>query len=183
MARVAQHEPCAVRGTVSPPPAPSAGVHTRHSIGTVRSLRWRWRVVTVANTQLQRGISVHLEPLRRDSGAVDGRPGERDHQVGHEPARGPVPDQLSQQPLQRAESGPGPGRTDRQPAGQRDPGRPAGAGRRFWHEVIYRGATCAPGRVRSVFHMCWQPGQKQLCVSNRSSATRAVRDPHRGQSM
>ena len=47
------------------------------------------------------GISVHLEPVRRDDGPVDRRAGERDHQVGQQPAHGPVPRQLPQQPLQR----------------------------------------------------------------------------------
>jgi hypothetical protein len=41
---------------------------------------------------------------------------------------GSVPDQLPPKPLQRAESGPGPGRADRQPAVQHDAGRPADAG-------------------------------------------------------
>ena len=80
--------------------------------------------------RFDRGIPVHLEPVRRDPGPVDGRPGERDHQVGHESALGSVPDQLSRQPLQRAESGPGPGRADQQPAvsARRSAARSCGTG-------------------------------------------------------
>ena len=35
--------------------------------------------------RLDRGVPVHLEPVRRDAGPVVRRAGERDHQVGHQP--------------------------------------------------------------------------------------------------
>ena len=57
---------------------------------------------------LDRGVPVHLEPVRRDAGPIDRRAGERDHQVGHQPALGPVPDQLPRQQVQRGGSGPAP---------------------------------------------------------------------------
>ena len=52
-----------------------------------------------------RGVPVHLEPVRRDAGPVAGRAGERDDQVGHQPAGGVVPRQLPRRSVQRRESG------------------------------------------------------------------------------
>ena len=46
------------------------------------------------------------QPLRCDDGPVERRAGERDHQVGHEPAHGPRARQLPRFALQREEPGP-----------------------------------------------------------------------------
>ena len=54
-----------------------------------------------------RGIPVHLQPLRRDAGPVDRRAGERDHQVGHATSSpGSFRGNFRDSQLQRGESGP-----------------------------------------------------------------------------
>ena len=54
--------------------------------------------------RLDRGISVHLEPVRRDAGPVVRRAGERDHQIGHQQALGIVCRQLPGQQIQQSRS-------------------------------------------------------------------------------
>ena len=79
----------------------------RRPAGVVRA---RHRRPAAVQPGLDRRIPVHLEPVRRDAGPLDRRAGERDHQVGHQPAVGSVPRQLPRQPLQRRGSGAGPRR-------------------------------------------------------------------------
>ncbi|PYR67624.1 MAG: hypothetical protein DMF88_12180, partial [Acidobacteria bacterium] len=51
-----------------------------------------------------RRVPVHLEPLRCNPGPIVGRTGERDHEVGHQPAVGIAHRQLPQQQLERTRS-------------------------------------------------------------------------------
>ena len=55
-----------------------------------------------------RGIPVHLEPVRRDAGPLVGRAGERHHQIGQQHAVGFTRRQLSEQRLERGRSGAAP---------------------------------------------------------------------------
>ena len=87
--------------------------HARRPAGLVRA---RVRRPAALQPGLDRRVSVHLEPVRRDAGPVVGRAGSRDHALGHQHVLGLGPRQLPRQPLQRGEPGAEPRRADRQPA-------------------------------------------------------------------
>ena len=53
---------------------------------------------------LDRRVPVHREPVRRHRGPLDGRAGERHHEVRHQHVLGAVPHQFPEQQLQRARS-------------------------------------------------------------------------------
>ena len=48
------------------------------------------------------GVPVHRQPVRRNRRPLDGRTGERHHEVGHQQVLGAVPHQFPEQQLQRA---------------------------------------------------------------------------------
>ena len=64
---------------------PGVPAQRRRSAGDVEP---RHRQPVPVQQRCDRGVSVHLEPVRRDAGPVIGRAGERHHQVGHQHAVG-----------------------------------------------------------------------------------------------
>ena len=68
-------------------------------------VRARRRQPAAVQPGLDRRVPVHLEPVRRHAGPFERRAGERHHEVGHQPAVGPLPHELPEQQVQRGGSG------------------------------------------------------------------------------
>ena len=70
-------------------PARAGGLSDQHGRPADHQQRGGQRLRTAAfQPRFDRRVRVHLQPVRRDAGPLDGRRGERRHQVGHQHAVG-----------------------------------------------------------------------------------------------